>query len=195
MTATVPAIAPHIEKTYTIEEYFELEKRSEERHEFVNGKLYKMPGESVNANMIADNCGYALRTILKPRGYIIIRHDVRTIVKDRKKYRYPDVAVGKLSEITDTHAMTKPELLIEVSSYQSAKTDNETKVNEYVSMPSVEYYMIVSQYEPLVQLYIRDDQGWRFEVFGELTDVVKLPKLNCVLSLSDIYESIVFTDN
>jgi Uma2 family endonuclease len=195
MTATVPAIASHIEKTYTLEEYFELEKHSQERHEFVNGKLFKMPGESVTANIIADNCGYVLRTALKPKGYIIIRHDVRTIVKERKKYRYPDVAVGKLSEITETHAMTKPELLIEVSSYQSAKTDNETKVNEYVSMPSVQYYMIVSQYEPLVQLYIRDDQGWRFEVFGELTDIVKLPKLNCILLLSDIYESVVFGGN
>ena len=186
------AVAPQIEKMYTVEEYFELEKYSEERHEFVNGKLYKMPGESVVANLIADNCGYSLRTSLKPKGYVIIRHDVRTVVKKDKKYRYPDVSLTKLSAITETHAVNHPELLIEVSSEQSAKTDNETKLNEYITLPSLQYYLIISQYEPLIQLYSRDDHGWRFEVFDEMTQEVKLPKLGCTLALADIYENVYF---
>ena len=84
MTATVPAIASKIEKKYTVEAYFELEKNSEERHEFVNGKLFKMPEESVHANIIAGNCDFQLRLSLHKKGYIIVRHDVRTILFEQR---------------------------------------------------------------------------------------------------------------
>ena len=187
--------AVQLDKIYTVEEYFELEKHSDIRHEFLNGKLIPMPGESVIANRIADNCGFSLRTQLNKKGYDTIRHDVRTIIKKEKKYRYPDVSVSKRSEITETHAITNPELLIEVSSDQSAKTDNETKLNEYITLLSLQYYLIISQYETLVQLYSRDAQGWRFEVFSDTTNEIKLPNLNCTLSLSDIYENVNFTEN
>ena len=187
-------IEMQLDKIYTVDEYFELEKHSEIRHEFVNGKLIPMPGESVIANTIADNCGFSLRTQLNKKGYDTVRGDVRTTVKRGKKYRYPDVSVAKRSEITETHAITNPELLIEVSSEQSAKTDNETKLNEYITLPSVQYYLIISQYEMLVQLYERDDQGWRFEVYSELSDEIKFSKLDSSLFLSDIYENAHFAE-
>ena len=41
------------DKKYSVEEYFELEKTSEIRHEFINGELIAMPGESKKANKIA----------------------------------------------------------------------------------------------------------------------------------------------
>ena len=190
----VSDIAAQIDKIYTVDEYFELEKHSEIRHEFVIGKLIALPGESVIANTITDNCGFSLRVQLNKKGYDTVRSDVRTIIKKGEKYRYPDVSVTKRSEITETHAITNPELLIEVSSDQSAKTDNETKLNEYITLPSVQYYLIISQYEMLVQLYKRDDQGWRFEVFSELSDEIKLSNLNCSLFLSGIYENVNFTE-
>ena len=178
------------EKRYTAEEYFELEKNSDIRHEFINGQLLPMPGESIIANRIAGNCDFRLQLILRAEGYDIIRHDVRTIVEPFKKYRYPDVQVVKRDSITDTHAVTNPTLLIEVSSQDSAKTDNEAKLNEYVHLPSLQYYLIISQYEPLVQLYSRDDQGWRFEVFSQPEAEVPLPKLGCSLKVSEIYENV-----
>ena len=187
-------IEMQLDKIYTVDEYFELEKHSEIRHEFVNGKLIPMPGESVVANIITDNCGFSLRTQLNKKGYDTIRSDVRTIIKKGEKYRYPDLSVTKRSEITETHAITNPELLIEVSSEQSAKTDNETKLNEYITLPSVQYYLIISQYEVLVQLYERDDQGWRFEVYSELSDEIKFSKLDSSLFLSDIYENAHFAE-
>jgi len=42
--------------------------------------------------------------------------------------------------------------------------------------------------------YSRDDQGWRFEVFDQLEAVVRLPKLGCSLSLSDIYENVEWVE-
>ncbi len=187
MTMTMSATA---EKKYTVEEYFELEKHSEIRHEFINGEIIPMSGESIAANVVAGNCGFYLELALRSKGYLIIRHEVRTIVELNKKYRYPDVVLVKKDTITETHAISSPVLLIEVSSKESANRDNETKLNEYVKLPSLQYYLIISQYEPLVQLYSRDDQGWRFEVFSQMESEVPLPKLNCVLKLTNIYENV-----
>ena len=183
------------EKIYTVEEYFELEKHSEIRHEFVNGKLIPMPGESVIANLIADNCGYNLRTQLSKKGYVIIRHDVRAIIQTRKIYRYPDVSVAKLSEITETHAITKPEMLIEVTSENSSKIDHDDKLKQYTTLPSLQYYMIISQEEMLVELYSRDEKGWRFEIFFNPLDKIELPYFKGHLQLVDIYENVQFAES
>jgi Uma2 family endonuclease len=188
MTAIANAIA---EKKYTVEEYFELERHSSLRHEFVNGKLYKMPGESRIANRIATNCTLRLG-FLEDKGYDIIRHDVRTIIKSGQRYRYPDLAVAKRSDDRDSHGVTLPELLIEVSSENSDKTDNNDKVTEYTALESLHYYLIISQEEPLVHVYSRDAQGWRFDVFRKLNQKINLPHFGSHLTLKDIYKNVVF---
>ena len=186
---------PQIDKIYTVEEYFELEKHAEIRHEFVNGKLIPMPGESVIANRIAGNCDFQLQLVFRKKGYDVIRHDVRTIVKERKIYRYPDVVLAKRAEIVETHAITKPILLIEVASENSAKTDYDAKVNEYLNLASTQYYMIIDQDEPRIKVYSRDERGWRFDVYSNLTDVIKFSTLDFTLQLSDIYENVVFAES
>ena len=191
-TATLE-IAAVAEKKYTVEEYFELERHSTLRHEFVNGKLYKMPGESRIANRIATNCTLRLG-FLEDKGYDIIRHDVRTIVRARKNYRYPDLAVAKRSDDIDTHGVTKPELLIEVSSINSDKTDNTDKVAEYTALLSLQYYLVISQEEALVRVYSRDAQGWRFDIYRDMNQVIDLTHFDCALKLSDIYKNVVFAE-
>jgi Uma2 family endonuclease len=188
MTAIASAIA---EKRFTVEEYFELERNSSIRHEFVNGKLYKMPGESRIANRIATNCTLRLG-FLEDKGYDIIRHDVRTIIRRGKHYRYPDLAIAKRSDDIDSHGVTQPELLIEVTSENSDKTDNTDKVTEYTALLSLQYYLIISQHEPLVHVYSRDAQGWRFDVFRKLSQKISLTHFNCSLMMRDIYKNVVF---
>jgi len=53
------------EKLYTIGEYFELEERSEVKHEFHNGKLISMAGGTHLHNEIATNMLYALKIAIK----------------------------------------------------------------------------------------------------------------------------------
>jgi Uma2 family endonuclease len=186
------ASATATEEIYSVEAYFELEKYADIRHEFINGHLIPMAGESIVANRIAGNCDFYLKLPLRTKGFDIIRHEVRTVVEPLRKYRYPDVQVVKRDSITDPYAVTAPVLLIEVSSVESAKRDNETKLNEYIHLPSLQYYLIISQYEPLVQLYSRDDQGWRFDVFNQLSMEVSLPYLECTLKMAEIYENVTF---
>ena len=195
MTATATAeITEVAEKKYTVEEYFELERHSTLRHEFINGKLYKMPGESRIANRIAGNCDFRLKLVLEDKGYDIIRHDVRTIIRRGKHYQYPDLAIAKRSDDIDSHGVTKPELLIEVTSENSDKTDNSDKVTEYTALLTLQYYLIISQEEPLIRVYSRDAQGWRFDVCKDVNQTINLPYFDCKLSLKDIYKNVVFAE-
>ena len=133
--------------------------------------------------------------LIKSKGYLIIRHDVRTIIKAGKLYRYPDVQVAKLSEISETHAVTRPKILIEVTSINSAKTDNDDKVNEYTALESLDYYLIISQEEMLVKVFRRTSRrSWQFDVYEDRNEVINLPEFGFSLSLADIYENVIFAE-
>lgn len=178
------------EKTYTVEEYFELEKHSEIRHEYYYGKLLPMPGESKNANSIAGNCDFQFRLQLRKKGLKFFRHDVRMLVRDEKIYRYPDFVMAPVVDDSDSHLIKQPILIIEVSSDNSDHTDRVTKRNEYLSLPTVEYYLIISQSERLIDVYSKDEHGWRFDSFTQAEQVIEFPTLGAKLALSDIYDEV-----
>ena len=182
------------EKTYTTAEYFELEKRSTIRHEYHFGKLIAMPGESKNANEIAQNCAFAFRQSLRKRGFRIFMQDVRTIVKDDKIYRYPDVVVADEKDDNNSHNITKPRILIEVTSDSSKYRDRVTKLQEYSKMPCLDYYIIIDQEMMSVQVYSRLDNGWHYELLEEKSETITFTLFDMTISLETIYENITFLE-
>ena len=179
-----------VEKLYTVDEYFELEKNSNIRHEFYYGKLIAMPGESKNANEIAQNCAFTFRTELRQRGFRIFIQDVRTVVKGNKIYRYPDVVVADEEGDGDTHNIKKPRILVEVISETSKYRDRVTKLQEYSKLPSLDYYIVVDQDTINVEVYSRQENGWAYQLLENLTDIIDLSVLGTSLSLATIYEHI-----
>ena len=180
------------DKLYTVEEYFELERNSDIRYEFYYGKLTPMPGESRIANRIASNCEFLLQIALRGKGYDFVRHDVRLPIKEGNIYRYPDLSLTPISDDKDSHAVLKAELIIEVTSVNSAKTDREVKLREYTALPTMQYYIIISQEEMLVEMYSRIGRKWEYEFFTESTEKIDLSYFNTTMNLSDIYLNVNF---
>ncbi len=178
----------------SLQEYFDLEKRSEVRHEYVDGILFPMSGESKINNEIALNCYSAFRAQLRGTGCRIFTHQIRLIVKEDRIYRYPDLIVTCTDE-TDSYAITQPSLVIEVLSPSTEATDRNQKLKEYTSLPSLEYYLLVSSQEAVVECYSREkDGGWRYSFYTGLAEVVKLEKVKgLVLGLADVYQDVSFT--
>ena len=177
-------------KKYSVEEYFELEKTSEIRHEFVNGELIAMPGESKIANEIAGNIYVSLRNIFKKRALKVYNHDVRLILDERNRYRYPDIVVAPTIDDEDSHAIKQPVLIVEVFSENSVKTDTITKLKEYSVLPTLQYYLIVSQEEPLVEVYARNADKWEFRCYTDLQENIDLSTLNTSILVGDIFEGV-----
>ena len=179
-----------IEKKYTAAEYFEFEKRSEIRHEFVDGNLIPMPGESKIANKIAGNLYFSLRGTLNLKVFELFNHDVRLMLADEKLYRYPDVMVAPVADDEDTHAVRQPILLVEVFSVNSLKTDTIDKPREYFALPSLQYYLVLSQDETFAELYTRKENDWIFSYFTKLEEEIILEKLGVKFTLKMIYEDV-----
>lgn len=129
------------EKKYTVEEYFALENQSEEKHEFVNGNLILMAGESKKANKIAKKCLIYLEKSLEGKGYEIFTHDVRLMIGLGMTFRYPDLVVAPESDDADDYAVTKPILIIEVLSESTEQTDRNQKLKEYCGIDTLQYYL------------------------------------------------------
>ncbi len=178
------------EKKYSVEEYFELEKTSEIRHEFINGNLIPVPGESKIANKICRKIVRQLEDKLNEKVFEIFNHDIRTMLNVGKLYRYPDVVVAPIVDDEDSHAVTKPILIVEVFSDSSIKTDTTDKLREYSSLPTMQYYLIVSQTEPFVEVYSRNNEKWEFTCFTKLEEEIPLPYLDASLAMKAIFEGV-----
>jgi Uma2 family endonuclease len=95
--------------------------------------------------------------------------------------------------MADLFLLYEPVLAVEVYSKDSEHRDNVVKLREYTAIPTMQYYLTVSQDEVFVQFFYRNGGGkWQSTFFEELEDVIELPIFNAKISLQQIYHKIVF---
>jgi Uma2 family endonuclease len=179
------------EKIYTVEDYFELERNSEVKHEFVDGKLIEMPGESRIANKLGSKLLVTLMRLLNDKVFEVYSHDVRLSTQRGRKYRYPDLMVVPVIDDEDAYNVYQAVLVAEVLSPSTEKTDRNDKLKEYSKMPSVQYYLLISQEEAIIELYRRNGNVFEYIFFTEKTDIIDLPLLNVQFTIDDIYKGII----
>jgi hypothetical protein len=63
---------PH--RRYTLEEYFDIERSSEEKYEFFDGEIFAMSGASLAHEQIVANVIFSLRTRLSGRSCLVPPH-------------------------------------------------------------------------------------------------------------------------
>ena len=177
-----------LERTYTVQEYLDLEKKSEVKHEYHYGKLIPMAGEKRKANRIVGNLYLAWGNALLQRGYDIYSHDVKAGIDPEHLYRYPDLMVAPLNpDAGDEYIVFDPVLLVEVASEDSWSKDRSKKLKEYTNVPSVLYYLLIFQEEMYAELHSRDNVKWTYEIYTAPEEIIELPKLDIQISLAQIY--------
>ncbi|TDE11651.1 Uma2 family endonuclease [Dyadobacter psychrotolerans] len=179
------------EKLYTLEEYFAFCETHEGRFEFVNGEIIEMPGESVTANQIAGNIHRFLGNLLEDEPYIFVQNAVKLLVKEQKIFRIPDFLIFHEHGNKIKYA-TEPVLIVEILSESTAHTDRTTKLNEYRSLPSLQYYLIIDQESCFIQIYIRQNQLWYVEFYDKPGEIIPLSHFGVDLPVSTVYKKIKF---
>ena len=179
------------EKIYTVEEYFELERNSEVKHEFVEGQLIEMPGEKRIANRVAGSIYALLLQLLNHEVFEVYIQDVKLSTVKNKRYRYPDVMVVPVVDDEDDDMVHQAVLIAEILSPSTEKIDRNEKLKEYSKIPSVQYYLLVSQEEPIIELYRRNGDVFEYTFFTEKTNVINFPFFDIKLTLDDIYKNIL----
>jgi Uma2 family endonuclease len=169
--------------------YLALEQTSDQRHEYVDGILLEMPGESRIHNRIAGNIYRALIAPADAKNCEVAIENVKTRTQPTR-YRYPDVVVS-CDPGQDPYFLQNPCILVEVLSESTAGSDQDEKLSEYTRLPSLQSYIIVSQTTSRVVLYWRDSLGWRVETIENDGEVLVRP-LDTQLMLAHIYAGVVF---
>lgn len=183
-----------IQPRMTVEEYFELEKRSEIRHEYYNGDVFAMAGSTLNHNRIVGKVRNLLSNQFLPRGCDVFSENVKVKVSDQY-YPYPDVVVTcARADISGTYVVQHPTILVEVVSKHSEWRDRWFKLKQYKTISSLKYYLLVSQLEYDVQIYSQPEHNglWTWRSFDNAEDVIRFDAFDFEISLKAIYENISF---
>ncbi len=180
-------------KRYTVEEYFALEETSEIRHEYFDGEVFAMAGGTLNHNRLTRRVANLVERQAKNH-CAVFTENVKLEVIQNFYYPYPDVMLTcNPFDLRQKNKIAHPSLIVEVLSTSTEKYDKTTKLKKYKAISSVQYYMLVSQYEMSVELYSRvNDFLWNYEEFTEQNATINLEKLDITISLSDVYENIIF---
>ncbi|MEG4211882.1 Uma2 family endonuclease [Microcoleus sp. S13_B4] len=183
-------------KTYTAEEYLELEINSQDRHEFINGEIVLMAGGAPHHNEITSILNAILRVSLKGKPYSIFASDQRLWVPQLNNYTYPDVmVVARPIELQSgrTDTITNPLLIAEVLSKGTRAYDRDEKFAAYRSIPSFQEYLLIDQYRLQVEQYSKTDANkWIFSEYSCMGDRLILTSVAVEISLADLYENIEF---
>ena len=192
---------------HSVAEYLSMERQSKERHEYLDGEIFAMAGESPEHGSICSNISGQLYVQLRGTPCRFFSKDAkvrsglapRSGNKSEGLYSYPDLVVvcGEL-EFHDEHrdVILNPRVIIEVLSSATEAFDRGEKWTRYQTyLPDLTDYLLVSQSKPQIEQFQRQGGGeWRYSRIYGLEGIVTLASIECTLNLSDVYERIAFPD-
>jgi Uma2 family endonuclease len=191
----------------TVDEYLTRERASEDRHEYLDGEIIAMAGESPDHGDISVNLVALIAAQLKGT-------PCRARTKDTKVrsgpipmsgrgtrclFSYPDLVVicGEV-EYHDAHGdvILNPTTIIEVLSPSTEAFDRGEKFTRYQTHnPSLTDYLLVSQDRPQVEHFSRHTEDrWWYRRHAGLAAEVAVPNIRCTLRLADVYDRVTFAD-
>lgn len=176
------------EALLSVEEYLATELSSEIKHEYVGGHIYAMTGASIAHNLIALNLASALRAHLRggPCQVFVSDVKVRLRVAEQEVFYYPDVFVACRQDEDARDYRRFPNTVIEVLSDATERTDRREKFLAYQTIESLYEYVLVTQDEPRLTVFRRDN-GWRSEDVGA-EGTLALPSLRFSMPVAGVYE-------
>ena len=184
---------------YTPEEYLALERKAENKSEYIAGQIFAMSGVSREHSLINTNLLRVLSSQLLDLPCEVHASDLRVKVgarvSGRSLYTYPDITVvcgDAQFEDSQVDTLLNPTLIIEVLSPSTEAYDRGAKFGYYRQLPSLREYLLVAQDRTLVEHFMREDDGWLLTESTESTAVVKLPSISCEVPMAEIYRKIVF---
>lgn len=186
------------EQKYTLEEYFELERTSEERYEFWNGTVWSMAGATSKHEYIVSNSIVHFRSLLKP-DCRVLGSNLKIVVPGFGPYRYPDLTVfcGKpiIETIGGMEALVNPQMIVEILSPSTEAFDRGKKFSFYKAIPSFTEYLLIATNQPHITLYSKNtEMNWTLTEAEGLDAKLHVPTFNVDFDLAAIYLDVEFPE-
>ena len=112
---------------YSLEEYLEMDAKSEARLEYWDGEIFDMSGANDPHDQVESNVHTSLRIQFKGRGCRVFTANMRIRVPSMPPYRYGDVSAlcgqPQFVKIGGVDVLTNPALIIESLSDSTEEID------------------------------------------------------------------------
>lgn len=180
---------------YTLDEYLELDAKSEARLEYWDGEIFDMSGVDPDHDQIESNLNLHLRLKLQGKSCRAYLANTRIKVPSLPPYRYGDLSAlcgePQYEKIGGVRTLVNPTLIIEVLSESTEAFDRGYKFTHYKSIPSFREYLMIMQHRPHVTHLVKQADGnWIHYEYTDLEASIKLVSLDCELILREIYENV-----
>ncbi len=184
---------------YSLDEYLDLEKRSEEKFEFWGGTVWSMSGASAQHDRVVTNLLVEIGSRIRAKGCNVFSPDMRVNVPRYPPYRYPDLAalcgVAEFEQLGGIDMLLNPQLIVEVLSESTEAFDRGDKFSYYKSIESFSEYLLVAQHRPHVSHFVKHGDGfWVNFEYNDLDEAVELRSVPCSLPMSAIYREVTFPE-
>ena len=178
----------------TPEEYLRRERLAPFKSEFFGGRIVAMSGARRDHGRITENLSISIGVQLRDRPCNSYSSDMRVSIRGGKAYLYPDVVVtcGKEEfESNQFDCLVNPVVVIEVLSTTTELYDRGEKFREYITIPSLREYVLITPSTRRMELFRRQDDGsWRYESWPFTPPPLVLQSIDCTLAPEDIFNKV-----
>jgi Uma2 family endonuclease len=186
-------MAKRFDPLLTPEEYLEMERASEIRHEYIDGRVYAMTGGTRAHSDIITNLARELANQVRGGPCRLHLGNLRIKVTASGRYTYPDLSIAcREPTMEDEHddTMLNPTVVIEVLSRSTEQYDRGEKREHFQRIESLRCFVAVAQHRMWAEIYTRADDAWtRTEIEGA-DAVLRLDAAGCAVALRDVYEGV-----
>ena len=184
--------------TYAPEEYLALERVVDERHEYLDGIVYLMAGESPAHSTICFNLAGLIHQQLRGKPCRGFSPNMKVATNETGLFSYPDLAIvcGKPDLYDDKgDVLTNPIVIVEVLSPSTENYDRGEKFLRYTNyIETLEDYVLISQDKPLIEHYSKQENaGWDKTEIEGMDGVLKLDSVECEIALVELYDLVEFS--
>ena len=188
------AQATRVPRTFSAEEYLLLERNSSSKSEFVYGQIYNMAGASEQHISINTNLTRVIGNQLRGTGCRVFSNEMKVRTAPEGLFSYPDLTIvcgARKYHDTVKDVLLNPVVLIEILSPSTESYDAGAKFQMYKELDSLREYMLVSQSEPRIELFTRQENGlWLPTLAEELEATITLSSVVVALPLAEVYEEL-----
>jgi Uma2 family endonuclease len=175
----------------TPDEYLEIERESEEKHEYYDGFVIAMSGARLRHNQIEANIIGIIVNYLSNKECQVLPLNMRVSTPNRDAYMYPDATIvcGE-PELEDDKfdTLLNPSVIFEIRSPSTQKYDTGYKLLHYKNIPSLKEYIMVDTGKRFVQIVKKQADGaWRFEDIDDTAGNLFIQTIGLNILFDDLY--------
>ena len=184
---------------FSVKDYLDFERYTPEKHEFLDGSVYAMAGESPTHSTICFNLYTNIGSQLRGKRCRGFSPNMKVATNDKGLYSYPDLAVvcGKpVYHDEKGDVLLNPTVIFEVLSPSTESYDRGEKFLRYTNfIETLQDYVLISQDEPLIEHYAKQENGgWKKTEIRGLDANLRLDSVECEIPLDELYDLIEFSE-